>query len=155
VNILWRLDEASEKVVYSLKFDGRDDVATSVARQLTSTELPFFDLISFVPDTSARRRKRGYVAPQLVARELSRLTRKPYVELLERTTHQPQVGSGREARWRQVKNNFCAKNLQLLEGRRILLVDDVITTGATVTECARELKMAGSGPVFVAAVAKK
>jgi predicted amidophosphoribosyltransferase len=85
VNILWRLDEASEKVVYSLKFDGRDDVATSVARQLTSTELPFFDLISFVPDTSARRRKRGYVAPQLVARELSRLTRKPYVELLPRT----------------------------------------------------------------------
>jgi ComF family protein len=145
----------SEKVIYGLKFDGRDDVACFVAKQMVEVGLPFFDVITYVPDTVSRKRDRGFIAPQLVARELSRLSRKPYVELLSRTTHTPQVGAGRDARWRQVKDNFSPKHQSLLEGKRILLVDDVITTGATVTECARVLKTAGSGPVFVVAAAKK
>jgi len=154
-NLIWRLDEASEAVVYGLKYDGREDIARSIAETLKATPLSFYDVISFVPDIPQRRRDRGYVAPQLIARELSRLTRKPYVELLERVEHTPQVGAGKQARWRQVKGSFKAKNSEVMAGKRILLLDDVITTGATVTECAKQLKRAGSGPVYVAAVAKK
>lgn len=153
--ILWNYQGNTEKVVHGLKYEGRDDVAKAVAVSFVRLGLPYFDLITFVPDTPTRRRQRGYVAPQIIARELSRMTYKPYVELLSRSAHTPQVGAGREARWRQVENNFSTKHPALLEGKRILLVDDVITTGATVTECARMLKLAGSGPVFVAAVAKK
>ena len=153
--VVWRLDPASEMVVYGLKYDGREDIARAIAQSIQSTTLSFYDVISFVPDTAKRRRERGYVAPQLVARELSRLMRKPYIEFLERSVHKPQVGAGRQARWRQVKDNFTAKNQDVLAGKRVLLIDDVVTTGATVTECAKQLKRAGSGPVYVLAVAKK
>jgi ComF family protein len=152
---LWNYQGDVEGVVHGIKYDGREDVASALARRLMLSELPYFDIITFVPDTPARRRERGYVAPQLIARELSRMTRKPYVEFLTRTQHTPQVGAGREARWRQVKSNFSVKHATLLEGKRVLVIDDVVTTGATITECARVLKLAGSGPVFVAAVAKR
>ncbi len=154
-NVVWRLDDQSEKLLYSLKYDGSEDTARFIAERMTRLELPFYDIITFVPDTSARRRERGYVAPQLIARELSRIARKPYVELLSRDIHTPQVGAGRDARWRQVKDNFTPRLPNYMEGRRVLLVDDAITTGATVTECARVLKLAGSGPVYVAAAVKK
>ena len=153
--ILWNYQGQVEGVVQGLKYEGREDIASVIARKLSLSELPYYDFITFVPDTPSRRRERGYVAPQLIARELSRISRKPYVELLSRTVHTPQVGAGREARWRQVKGNFSTKHSELLEDKRILLIDDVVTTGATVTECARVLKLAGSGPVFVAAVAKR
>lgn len=153
--MLWRFDTTAETVVYGLKYEGREDIARSIAAVIKDTPLSFYDVISFVPDTSQRKRQRGYVAPQLIARELSRLTRKPYVELLERTRHIPQVGAGKQARWRQVKDNFVAKNGEVLAGKRILLIDDVITTGATVTECAKTLKSAGSGPIYCVAIAKK
>lgn len=153
--ILWSYRKGVDKIVQAIKYEGSEDVARKLALLLAQASLPSFDLITFVPDTSKRRRERGYVAPQLIARELSRLTRKPYIELLTRTTHTPQVGAGREMRWRQVKGNFVSKHLALFEGKRILLIDDVITTGATVTECAKILKLDGSGPIFVVAIAKK
>jgi ComF family protein len=153
--ILWSYRKGVDKIVQAIKYEGSEDIAKRLALLLTQAGLPGFDLITFVPDTSKRRRERGYIAPQLIARELSRLTRKPYVELLTRTTHIPQVGASREVRWRQVKDNFLPRHPSLLEGKRILLIDDVITTGATVTECARIIKLAGSGPIFIAAIAKK
>lgn len=153
--MLWRLDTSAETVVYGLKYEGREDIARSIAAVIKHTPLSFYDVISFVPDTPQRKRQRGYVAPQLIARELSRLTRKPYVEVLERTRHIPQVGAGKQARWRQVKDNFAPKNYDVISGQRILLIDDVITTGATITECAKSLKRAGSGPIYAVAVAKK
>lgn len=152
--ILWNYQGKAGEVVRSLKYAGREDVARVIAKKITEANLPYYDIITFVPDTPARRRGRGHMAPQLIARELSRITHKPYVELLSRTIHTPQVGAGREVRWRQVRGNFLVKHPTLLDGRRILLVDDVITTGATITECARVLKLAGSGPVFAAAAVK-
>ncbi|MEI7819106.1 MAG: hypothetical protein WCI47_03240, partial [bacterium] len=111
--LLWRLDTKAETVVYGLKYDGREDVARSIAKAILAAPLSFYDVITFVPDIAHRRRQRGYVPSQLIARELSRLTNKPYVELLERTQHIPQVGAGRQARWNQVKNNFVAKNSEV------------------------------------------
>ena len=130
--MLWRLDTAAETVVYGLKYEGREDIARSIAATIKNTPLSFYDVISFVPDTPQRKRQRGYVAPQLIARELSRLTRKPYVELLERTRHIPQVGAGKQARWRQVKGNFEAKNKEVLAGNRILLIDDGLDRSVTL-----------------------
>lgn len=152
---IWRLDETSEKLIYALKYEGNEDVARLIAERIQRLELPLYDIITFVPATPAKRRERGYVAPQLIARELSRISRKPYLELFARNIHLPQVGSGRDARWRQVKENFVPRMPSYMEGRRVLLIDDVMTTGATVTECARTLKQAGSGPVYVVAIAKK
>ncbi len=154
-HVLYRLDVSAESVVYGLKYDGREDVARSLAKALQAADLPYYDVITFVPDTNQRRRQRGFVAPQLLARELSRLSRKPYLELLERNDHVPQVGAGRQARWRQVKGNFRYRNDEVMRDKRVLLIDDVITTGATITECAKELKRGGSGPVYAVAVAKK
>ena len=154
-NVLWRLDTSGETLVYGLKYDGREDIARSVSRALHQTDLPFYDIITFVPDTARRQRERGFVPAQLIARELSRVSGKPYIELLTRVEHTPQVGAGRAKRWEQVRGNFRAKHIELAYDKRILLIDDVITTGATVTECAKTLKGAGTGPIYVAALAKK
>lgn len=154
-SVLWRLDTSGESLVYGLKYDGREDIARSVSRALQQADLPYYDLITFVPDTASRQRERGFVPAQLVARELSRLSGKPYVELLSRTSHTPQVGAGRAKRWSQIQGNFQAKHTELAYDKRILLIDDVVTTGATVTECAKVLKAAGTGPIYVAALAKK
>ncbi len=154
-HVLWRLDTPGETLVYGLKYDGREDIARSVARVLQQQNLPYFDLITFVPDTAARQRERGFVPAQLIARELSRVSGKPYIELLDRIEHTPQVGAGRTQRWQQVRGNFRAKHTELAYDKRILLIDDVVTTGATITECAKTLKSAGTGPIYVAALAKK
>jgi ComF family protein len=153
--VLWRLDTPGETLVYGLKYDGREDIARSVARVLQQQNLPYFDLITFVPDTAARQRERGFVPAQLIARELSRVSGKPYIELLDRIEHTPQVGAGRTQRWQQVRGNFRAKHTELAYDKRVLLIDDVVTTGATITECAKTLKSAGTGPIYVAALAKQ
>ncbi|MBP9827255.1 ComF family protein [Candidatus Saccharibacteria bacterium] len=153
---LWRLDTTSEDLVYGLKYEGREDIARSVAHYIEKNiTLPRFDVITYVPSDPKRRRERGFAAPQLIARELSRISRKPYVALLSRDKHVPQVGLGRQERWRNVRGNFSHLNREVLVDRRILLIDDVITTGATITECAKTLKLAGSGPVYVLSVARK
>lgn len=150
----WRLDEFSEAVVYGVKYDGREDIVRAVAFLLAQRQLPVVDVVTFVPDTSTRRRQRGLVAPQLVARDLARLLSIPCYELLARGTHTPQVGAGRAQRWKQIQGNFKAKNQTLLRNQRILLIDDVVTTGATLTECAKTLKSAGSGTLYGLALAR-
>lgn len=141
--------------MYGVKYSGREDITKAVSYELAQAELPKVDMITFVPDTPTRRRERGYVAPQLVARELAQLLSIPCHQLLVRDIHTPQVGAGRTQRWKQIQGNFQVKNEALLQGQRILLIDDVVTTGATFTECARVLKAAGSGALYAAALAKK
>jgi len=65
----------------------------------------------------------------------------------------PQIGEGRVHRLDQVKGNFVPA--KVLTGKRTLIVDDVVTTSATLSECARVLKDAGARSVSAAALAKK
>jgi ComF family protein len=112
------------------------------------------DLIVPVPLHRQRLRERGFNQSQLLARELSRHCRiRLDGKLLERTrATPPQQNLSAEKRRQNLRGSMKAK--RQLSGEHILLVDDVLTTGATADVCARSLLLAGAGQVSVAVLAR-
>lgn len=114
------------------------------------------DAVAFVPLHAARERERSYNQSRLLAASLARQLGLPLARgLLERV--RPTVTQTRfnlRERARNMRDAFAVTCPAWIAGRSVLLVDDVMTTGATVNEVARALKRAGSGPIFVATVAR-
>jgi ComF family protein len=113
-----------------------------------------FDLIIPAPSAPGRQRQRGYNQAAAIARSLAQQTSLPYLDALGRTGETRQVGQSRQARLTQVQGTIYPKTSVLVPQARILLVDDVVTTGATLSECARVLKVLGANSVSAAVVAK-
>ena len=110
-------------------------------------------LVTCVPPDPARLRQRGYHAAELLAREVARRLRLSFIEVLrKRRPTPPQVGRPREERLTALQGAFHARRPG--QGETVLLVDDVITTGATVAEACRALVDAGYGEVYVLACAQ-
>lgn len=114
------------------------------------------DIITYVPLSKRRRWLRGYNQAELIAQEISKNTEIPLAELIKKTRNNPaQSGTGSpDKRKANVKGVYKAVNTELIKDKRILIVDDVITTGATVSECAKMLKEQGSGEIFAASLAR-
>lgn len=107
------------------------------------------DLITWVPLHPGRRRKRGYDQAELLARrvgELMGLPVEPALEKIRITAVQSQTGEN-EARKSNVQGAYRALPGLDLAGKRIVLVDDVATSGATLSECATALRQAGAEAV--------
>ena len=76
-------------------------------------------------------------------------------DILKRTRYtRPQMELSAEERWKNVEGLFTSSNMNFLKGKKILLVDDVMTTGATVNECSRVLMEAGAKEVQVLVLAR-
>jgi ComF family protein len=114
------------------------------------------DLLVPVPLHRRRLRERGFNQAAVLAREVARAVGTPLaVAALGRTAHTESLtGLDAAARAREVRGAFVARRPDLLSGRRVLLVDDVLTTGATAEECCRVLKAAGAAWAGVATVAR-
>lgn len=114
------------------------------------------DIITWVPLSARRLRKRGYDQARLLAEEISSAKGVPCQRLLKKTVNNPaQSGTGSpEKRRANVAGVYAYAGGGGLEGRSVLLIDDIVTTGATLAECARVLKTAGAGPVYAATVAR-
>jgi ComF family protein len=112
------------------------------------------DCIIPVPLHRRRQRARGFNQAELLARVVGRWLRLPVeTRLLQRVTDTPsQTGLTPAQRVENVRGAFAVRSK--LDRKRILLVDDVCTTGATLDACARVLKRAGAASVEVAAVAR-
>ena len=111
------------------------------------------DCVTCVPMHPKRRTRRGYNHAALLARELAARVDLPFVELLERVRDTPQQAKLEDdARRSNVSGAF--RGLEAARGRRVLLVDDVCTTGSTATACARALRAAGAGAVCLVCYAK-
>ena len=108
------------------------------------------DLVTWVPTTAARRRQRGFDHARLLARAVARRIGRPARPTLRRRGGPAQTG--RPAEERRVGPGYEA--VRRLGGERVLLVDDVVTTGATVANAARRLKAAGAGQIQVVAAAR-
>lgn len=104
------------------------------------------DLIIPVPICANRLRKRRYNQSELIARTLSRALFVPISThaLLKTKNTPPQTGLSRNKRIRNIKGSFSALRAEFLAGKSILLVDDVMTTGATLDTCAKELLRSGA-----------
>lgn len=104
-------------------------------------------LIIHIPTASSRVRQRGYDQAKLLAKELSKQTKIPRVNALVRHGQAHQVGAGREQRIHQLSSAFRLKSPLLVRNANIILVDDVVTTGATLETVAKIVRRAGAQSV--------
>jgi ComF family protein len=116
----------------------------------------FIDAVAYVPLHAAKQRERTYNQAGLLAADLARLMRRPLAErCLERTRDTAtQTRLSARERARNVRGAFVVRHPAWVQGRHLLLVDDVMTTGATVAACSRVLKEAGAASVHVVTVAR-
>ncbi|MDR2007809.1 MAG: ComF family protein [Alphaproteobacteria bacterium] len=116
------------------------------------------DIIIPVPIHYAKLIKRKYNHTGLLAKEIAKHFNKPFrVDVLQKTKKTAdQMTLGSDKRLKNIKGAFNIKknHLQLLKDKNILLVDDVLTTGATINECAKVLKRAGCSRVHVLCFAR-
>ena len=109
------------------------------------------DLITFVPIHPARRAWRGFDQSETLARQLSVLTGIPCMALLKRVRNtRPQFDLAREQRMQNVKGAFERAEKIDLAGKKVLLIDDVCTTGATFAACGKVLSKMGATVVLFA-----
>lgn len=126
-----------------------------LAMHLLQSSLPQYDMITWVPVSFGRKFSRGYDQVQLIAKTTARELGQPLIRTLRKTRNTPPQSSIQSAAARKA-NVLGAYRLNPkinVRGKRILLLDDVITTGATVSECARVLLTAGAKEVYCAALA--
>ena len=126
-------------------------VARCAAEQLSGE----FDTVTWVPVSAKRLRQRGYDQARLLAERACALWDTAPVRLLDKTVHNPAQSGLKEgaARRDNARGVYRAADPDGTRGRRILLVDDICTTGATLAECARVLREAGAADVVCAAAA--
>jgi len=148
------------RVIQELKFRGRRGLAGRLAPLLAAAYAETwadgdFDLLAAVPLHPGRKRERGYNQSELLARALARLLDIPCRPLLDRVRETlPQVGLPDSKRKENVRGAFrCAHGCEPA-GKRILLIDDVMTTGATVASAAGALLAGGALRVSVLTVAR-
>lgn len=143
------------------KFDDRSIYAEIYGKYVADCVRQHFsgeyDLISWVPLSRKRLRKRGYDQAELLARATAAELGEEPVRLLRKTRDIPaQSGiKGEEKRRANVLGVYEAVDAELMRGKTVLLMDDIVTTGATLSECARTLRMAGAGKVLCASVARR
>jgi len=141
-----------------LKYYGKISLAGPMARLMISSlgSLPPIDLIMPVPLHSARLREREYNQSLLLAHRLSTHFHIPltFTTLIRTRQTTPQTALSRKDRLKNLRRSFAVTSPESIKGKTILLVDDVFTTGTTVNECAKTLRKAGSGDVYVVTLAR-
>lgn len=156
--------EAVRQLVWQLKYNSVVEIGDHLA-QLLVDHLVKNDLLDYfasalvvaVPLHRKRHRERGFNQAELLAAKFAaRLKFQHLPEALERVkNHKPQAKLGRPERIKNVAGGFATKNLlPSLAGRKILLIDDVATTGATLQECARELQKQNPSEIWGFVVAR-
>lgn len=155
---LWYEDEVRDSIL-RFKFGGCAFYAEAygplLARAIRQELGEDWELLSYVPLSRLRRRKRGYDQTLLLAKAVGReLGREPVCTLRKRSRTRPQSRMlSQEERQRNILGAFSVPKPELVRDKRILLIDDILTTGATVSEAARILREAGAKEVQVAALA--
>ena len=130
--------------------------AALMARCLDSQRLEGVDLICWAPLSKKRRRERGFDQAELLAREVGRLLSIPAAPVLLKTRNTaPQSGLEDEyARRANAQGVYRLATGVALSGKRVVLVDDVVTSGSTLSECAALLHQGGASQVFCLTLAQ-
>ncbi len=148
------------KMIHALKYEGRTDTGRCLGELYGSilAESGFMEGIEMiipVPLHRSRQRSRGYNQSECIATGLAAATGVPSRKdmLLRISQSGSQTKHGRYGRWENVQGLFRAVKPEQIDGRHLLLVDDVITTGSTVEACVNALHEAGNVKVSVVALA--
>lgn len=156
---VWYYEKRVRSSILRYKFYGARSHAHGYGRllamKLQETHPEGFDVLTWVPISRLRKLRRGYDQVQLLTHAVGKELGMEPVPLLSKTRHnRPQSGiAGFAQRRANVLGVYRATQPELMQGKRILLLDDVITTGATLSECARVLLTAGAKEIHCGAVA--
>lgn len=145
-----------KQVIHAFKFEGKRAAATDLARILAVLlpTIPEHTLLVPVPTASNRMRERGFDHARLLAREYSQAVHAAYDPLLIRTDQHRQLGRTKKERMKASEGSMRLRAGASIEGASIVLIDDVVTTGSTLSEAARVLRAAGAAHVDALVVAQ-
>ena len=162
-------DQAFMEVIHCFKYKGRVQLARPLGMLLFSTLIRYWgmssiDIIMPVPLHIKRLKKRGFNQAFLLIKDWEDIARSLNVEIpyireadyffTRSVWTEPQSGLGKKKRMANIKNAFSIEDSSKVFDKRILLVDDVYTTGATVDECAKVLLRGGAKQVDVLTLAR-
>ena len=148
---LLRYEGAGRELLARLKYRNARGVVAWLAAGMASLARALvrrggLEVVTWAPTSAERRRARGFDQGEVLARAVARRLALPCRPLLVRRPGPPQTGRTREERWRGPA--FVARRGPPLSGARVLLVDDVVTSGATLSAAARALREAGAEVVM-------
>ncbi len=154
---VWYYEDTVRGSILRYKFGGHRHYAQAYGRMLAMRlqQEQEFDVLTWIPISPKRRKKRGFDQVELLAQCVGRELGTEPRRLLEKfRDNPPQSGiTGSAERRANVLGVYRVTDPQALKGKRILLLDDIITTGATAGECARVLLTAGAEEVHCAVIA--
>ncbi|MFT3950618.1 MAG: ComF family protein [Oscillospiraceae bacterium] len=138
--------------ILALKNDNGVNLAKLLAAELfgrnNSAQFARIDAVCFVPMSRESRALRNYNQAQVIARIAAKQLRKPVLDALVKTDgRSPQHTLGYAERIENVRGAFALRGRLALTGKHLLICDDIVTTGSTLSECARVLKQAGAAHV--------
>lgn len=147
-----------QKLLHQLKYEGNEAVGLLLGEIMGEEIKPYFqnewDLITTVPIHYKKERKRGYNQSDIIAKGFSRVLNIPFTPILTKTINsKSQTKKHRIERFENVESVFeLISKEQSLDKKKILLLDDVITTGATMQSCCKPLIKAGA-EISIASIA--
>ena len=156
---VWYYEDTARGSLLRYKFSGRRNYAAAYARllgmKLLTEDRADFDILTWIPISKKRLKKRGFDQVQLLAEKLGSELKCQPVATLKKVRHNPQQSgiTGYAQRRANVLGVYEAVDPAAIQGKKILLLDDILTTGATAGECARVLLTAGAKEVHLAVVA--
>ncbi len=144
-------------IIHLLKYQRIEPLAKPLANLLIKA-LPLdqrFDCVVPMPLHWLRKMLRGFNQAEVIARPVADYMSIPLVKALRRRSYRPpQVGLTNAQRRENVRGIFVVRNQNQIDGKRVLLVDDVFTTGATASACSAALKRAGAKHVSLLTLAR-
>lgn len=143
---LYQYDGVVRDIIHKLKYDNRADLAKLLGGRIYKCILDKeieVDIITWVPIHSKRLKTRGYDQARLMAEDVASRLNLSCAKLVDRTREtKPQYNLGKEERIENISGafEFCGENIA---GKRIILIDDICTTGTTMSECVKLIENAG------------
>ena len=149
---LFRKEGRVQQLLHALKYSNHPELGEMIGevygQELVQANLDQkFTMIVPVPLHASRKRKRGYNQSEEFARGLSKSLNIPFADT------ETQTRKSKLSRWQNVSEVFQVKDINQVQGQHILLVDDVITTGATIEACAQILLAEGCSSMSIASIA--
>ena len=150
----------AQQLIHQLKYKGQEELSALLGQWMgeelrVSKRLPSIDFVVPVPLDRRKMKKRGYNQVDGFGREIARMLNAHFVEnnLKSRTSKDTQTKKNRFDRWLNVKNNYYLSDPSVFANSSLLIVDDVITTGATLEACCSALFKSEGVKISIATMA--
>lgn len=150
-------DGVIKKAIKKLKFNKKKQLAPVLSKiMLNNARITDFDAIIPVPLHKTRSKVRGFNQSELLAKDISVFYKMPILtDILVRVKNtSPQFGLKKGERHANIQGAFAVTGADKITGKKILLIDDILTTGATLNECKNELLSAGAERVMAYTLSK-